>query len=587
MSNTKYKERSGVLQDSFFNTLQQNNTKTYVNTQASSGQKDVVVASVSGLAIGDSIVIYDGEDSFETCVIENIVSLTLTMTANLVNTYPVGSVIGRYLGFLDTVNNKYQRLLAPDLGTGADGAFVSSGDETWNSEKNYTSVTIQSGHTITVDGNFDIKCQGTFEIQAGGKLSAKGKGHAGGVGRQYGGNQGASQTGAGTNSPDANGGGGGGASYGAASTVCGGGGGGYGSAGQNGSDNTNYPNYTGDGGVAYNDAGLTTFTIAFLKGSGGGSGTSVDNIPGSWASGGAGGGIIRIHAKNFVCAGEIDCDGNPGATITDHPVNGIAGGAGGGSGGTIFIQALQLATLGTSLIHSSGGAGSNGMDTASQVIPSRKGGNGGAGRIRIEAGKITGTTTPTHVTGYTNNLGGHTRYGWYHTAKVNVLNDSFFANAYVKIIDSVAANPTSGANSGQKVIALSSGNAGKFNAGDKVFIYENEMIDIGVVDTVGATSITLLTNLAYTYTTSAVVVRVDASAQCSLVASGEPDNFIEMDLNEVKSLGTNLWLVTFSMAVKSNESQDFGKEFIGRVKLQGKDNDTVDVYAKDISWSYF
>ena len=121
----------------------------------------------------------------------------------------------------------------------------------------------------------------------------------------------------------------------------------------------------------------------------------------------------------------------------------------------------------------------------------------------------------------------------------------------------------------------------------KVVVYEGEKMDIGTIDTVGGSSITLLANLVYTYTTSAVVVRVDASAQASLVASGAAENFQEMGLKEVQSLGRNLWNLIFSKAYKSNDGDSFGKKFVGRVRLQGKDNDTVDVHVKDISWAYF
>lgn len=586
MANTRYKTRSGTILDGFYNTIVQSNLKDVVQSAANSGQKDVVVVTGSNFAVNDSIIIYDGADLFETCVIASINSNTLTMTDNLTNTYPEGSVIGRYLGYLDTTNLKYQRLVAPDLGTGADGALNTVGNVTIAADKNYTSVTINNGHTVTISGNYQIKCQGTFEIKSGGKVSAKGYGHAGGNGGQYtGAKPGDSELGSGSGfgiwTP--NGGAGQGAGGTGYSTSRGGGGGAsYGGLGVSGNQYNNSPATQAGPGIVYNTAGLTTFTESYLKGSGGGGGGSSETGNGA---GGAGGGIIRIHAYNFICAGEIDCDGNDGVT-PGFATSYFKAGGGGGSGGTIFIQALNLATLGSGLIHSNGGAGGLGKATGS-MDTNGNGGAGGVGRIRIEAGKITGTTTPTLATGYSNNMGGYTRYGWYHTAKVNVLNDSFVANCYVQQYDNLVANPSGSVSSGQKVIGLSAGNVAKLNAGQKVFIYENEKCDIGTIDTVGASSITLLDNLVYSYTTSAVVVRIDTTAQCSIVVSGGAENFLDMDLKEITNVSTNLWQLTFSKAIKSTNLDSYGKEFIGRVRLEGKDNDAVDVYVKEISWSYF
>ncbi|KKT72166.1 MAG: hypothetical protein UW68_C0046G0014, partial [Candidatus Collierbacteria bacterium GW2011_GWB1_44_6] len=510
----------------------------------------------------------------------------ITMTVNLTNTYPEGSRIGRYLGYLDTTNNKFQRLLAPDLGTGADGAFTSAGPTTtWSTDKNFTSVTIQNGHTVYVQGNIALKCQGHWDLQQGGKISAKGQGHAGGTGGRYTDNrQGYSYAGTpGWGQGNNYGGGGCGDGSGSSASRGGGAGGGYGTAGTPGNGNET-PTV---GGQPYNDAGLSYFTTIYLYGSGGGGGGGASNYS-ILGNGGAGGGIIRIHAKTCTIAGEVDDNGNDGVTPDFADAN-YKGAGGGGSGGTIFFQVIgKFYVTATGNVHSLGGAGglgrsSSGYDTYGN------GGAGGAGRIRIEAGKIvnSGTISPTYATGYANNMGAYARYGWYTTAKVKPLNKTFFANAHIKFYANVAVAPSGVVSSGQKVVGLSSPNALLFNSGMRVIIYENEKMDIGTINTVGGTSITLVDNLVNSYTTGATVIRVDARAYGSLVATGANENFQELDLKEVANLGSSIWQLEYAKSYQLIGSETDKLQFCGRVRLEGKDNDTVDVNAKDISWSYF
>ena len=186
---------TGILQDDFTSNEQVNETKDFVDSIANAGQKDVVVGDGSKFSIGEMVIIYDAYEIFENAVIFSIDGNILTMTENFLNTYVEGSAIGKFLGVLDTVNNQYLRMQSPDLGTGVDGVFESSGDETWTSDKNFTSMLVKSGHTITINGNYQIKCQENIEIEAGGKISAKGKGHEGGYGRRYTGYCGASEIG--------------------------------------------------------------------------------------------------------------------------------------------------------------------------------------------------------------------------------------------------------------------------------------------------------------------------------------------------------------------------------------------------------
>ncbi|MCP4273021.1 MAG: hypothetical protein GY781_13850 [Gammaproteobacteria bacterium] len=553
---------------------QVNEQVDYVDGGASSGQADVDVSDGTKFAVGDEVVIYDGQDSFETALIDSISSNTLTMSGNLVNTYPDGAFIGKYLGFLDTTNNKYTRLLAPDLGDGSDGAFVSSGNATWSTDKNYTSITIQNGHTITVDANIEIKCQGAVTIESGGKLSAKGEGHAGGAGGGFQGYQGTSQTGAGTTSSQRNDGGGGGG----ASNPGAGGGGGYATNGIAGSGSNN-----GEGGTTYNDEELTTYTEDYLKGSGGGGASwSSSSSSSPLLIGGAGGGIIKLFCKSLTVAGEIDCDGVDG--LGDGSAGYATysyGGSGGGAGGTIYIIALNACIMGSSLIHADGGSGGTGYPAG------RNGGNGGDGRIRVEAHKITGTTSPTYVSGYNTNIQ-FTKYGWYHTQKINALNDTITANAYVKQEIVRDANISGATSSGQKDVIVD--DASVFNAGDKVVLIEDDKMEIGEIDSILSNTLTLVDNLTYSYTASGDVLGVDNYAYVSLEPVDDDESQVEMNLQSVENLSAGIWYFTWSKTVQVDDDPGNGEpgvNIVGKVRLQGKDNNTVDVNLTEINWSYY
>ena len=94
------------------------------------------------------------------------------------------------------------------------------------------------------------------------------------------------------------------------------------------------------------------------------------------AEGGAGGGIIRLVAKQeFSLSGIINADGKAGAIAADNTYD-----AAGGSGGSIYLEANKFSGLGAK-ITAAGGSGN------------KTGGAGGGGRIHIKApaGKISGT----------------------------------------------------------------------------------------------------------------------------------------------------------------------------------------------------
>lgn len=570
-----YTTLKGIKKDELFDNSQLDETVDYVDSQAASGQADVVVSNGAQFVEGQQVILYNGQNSFETATISSIVGNTLTMTANLTNTYEEGSFVGRYYGFLDTQASKFTRMIAPDLGDGSDGAYVSAGNETWNTDKNFTSVTIQNGHTITVEGNIQIKCQGTFHIEAGGIISAKGKGHSGGSNNGFQGFQGTSYTGAGGDNDTANGGGGGGGR----SNPYGGGGGGYGSSGSNA---TAAGSGGGFAGGTYNDTELNnTFETAYLKGSGGGAASRSAGSSDANLRGGHGGGIIRIHAKNLIVEGEIDCDGEDGKGDGTAGYSGgnSYGGSGAGSGGTIFLQVLNKCTLGNNLVHSVGGTGGTGNT-------GRNGGNGGNGRIRIECfGKVSGTTSPAYASGYNTNIGGYTKYGWYFTSEIETDLEVITVNAYVKQAMIESQNLSGAANSGQADVDIVS--ASEFNEGDKVIVKEGAKYELLEIDSIVGDTLTMTTNLSNSYTASAVVYRIDAYAYASLVDTGDDENVQALDLYAADNLGNDIWQIVYSKTFKTNNNESGGTRLLGVVRLQGKTNDSNDVKLKEVSWSYY
>ncbi|MCB0052561.1 MAG: hypothetical protein KDE24_23795, partial [Caldilinea sp.] len=167
-----------------------------------------------------------------------------------------------------------------------------------------------------------------------------------------------------SNSAVANGGGGGyqsGAPGGAP-----GGGGGNGSTGSNGSQASNGTAGSG-GGVTGGGDGL------YFGGGGGGAAREWENACGS---GGSGGGIAVIYAREIVITGGVSANGGIGA---NSQVNDDGGS---GAGGSILLTAAQ-ATLGQNRVTATGGAASG------------VGGAGGTGRISVKyCDSATGTTSP-------------------------------------------------------------------------------------------------------------------------------------------------------------------------------------------------
>ncbi len=582
----------GIKQDKFKATDIYDDLLSTLASQANSGQAVVNVASGTNFAVGECIVIFDPQTNlFETATIQSKNVNALTMTANLTNTYGAGSFVGKYIGYLDTTNRKYKRKTAPDLGTGADGAFVSSGNATWSTEKNFTSVTIQNGHTITVNTDVEIKCQGAFTIQAGGKLSAKGQGHAGGSrGVPYG-YDGTSELGAGSqdtgNPTTPNGGGGAGAQCSGfgQNSGAGGGGGGFGTGGTVGSV---ISGYAGQPGLTYNDASLSNDAVAYRKGAGGGGGCSGIKYNSSYpnaGNGGNGGGIIRISCLSLTVAGEIDCNGNDGEAGRDYNGSYRAGGGGGGAGGSIRILCLGSATIGTGLIHASGGTGGLGCIYGS-LSSSGQGGNGGSGRIRLEASSITGTSTPTYATGYLTGYSAYTKLGFYFTQKITTTEPVITVNAYIK--QDVVVNELIGASvsAGQKNCQVADG--AKYEIGDVVVVKEGSKFEVHTIAGKATNVLTMVDNFANAFTTAGRVFRIDCVGYCSVKPAGANEGQEVMTLKEVffESSDTIMFLI-YSKTVKADNDGLEGVEFVGMVNLKDVALNTRAVAMRECNWEYF
>ena len=202
-----------------------------------------------------------------------------------------------------------------------------------------------------------LKVQGLLLVTTGSRISVSALGYRGGNAFR----QGESYAGTPAVGTSANYGGGGASQY----DYDGSGGGGYGSAGAAGVGGRE----SGKGGGTYGEASLSVV----YRGSGGG-GAPPGNNPNP--TGGNGGGIIVLTVGRLSVMGRLQSDGGVGQRGR--------GGAGGGSGGSILLRVVS-AELGGEYVSANGG-GSYNPDT---------GGQGGAGRVRVEsAHPIIGQTSP-------------------------------------------------------------------------------------------------------------------------------------------------------------------------------------------------
>jgi cellulose synthase/poly-beta-1,6-N-acetylglucosamine synthase-like glycosyltransferase len=401
---------------------------TYVNGTSNSGQTTLNVNSTTGIASGDEILITGilgtQQGNYEIQSVSSVTSSTITVGANLANTY----------------------------------TFTSGSQETMVVRvPQYTNVTINSGGTLTVSaysssshvgGVLALMATGTLTVNTGGTIKLDGLGFAGGssptggagsagssgITTSNGGSAVAGNNGSGPG--DGTGGGAGGnpgngatintgpdGGGGAGGTGGGGGGGAYGAAGSGGGAGTSgtgggggNANTSGGSGSAGSAGGAgSSYGLASLSkmyfGSGGGSGASGaggaggasgggtganGGNGGNGGAGGTGGGIGYISVETFIMsgtgtissAGSAGRNGNSGsagsnASSSDGGGGGGAPGSpgGGGAGGSLYLRG-DTVTLGSNLITASGG----GAGSTTGVTGGKGGSNGFAGNSTASNG---------------------------------------------------------------------------------------------------------------------------------------------------------------------------------------------------------
>jgi hypothetical protein len=180
---------------------------------------------------------------------------------------------------------------------------------------------------------------------------------------------------------------------GCAGVIGGGGGGGYGTAGT-----------TGGGGGAGGALGAkhgTELIISYQgmmadgadrnQSSGGGGGAAVNATLGSkGGAGGGGGGTVELTAGGDINCGAVNVSGGNGANATSTLSTAASGGGGGGAGGVIVVR-TEAGTITNTTLTASGGSPGDGAGGGAA------GGQGGAGRIRVDTPGTVPTTAPTGV----------------------------------------------------------------------------------------------------------------------------------------------------------------------------------------------
>lgn len=349
-------------------TVKTDNMKTFVTGNNPSGQTAIQVSSSSGFQIGEEVLIITMQDNnpdlnnniagqYEFKRISNKTATALVFQDNLANTY-------------NSSGKKHQVLKV----------------------HNFNNVTIDVGGILTCDdwdgttgGVLVFRATGLVKILALGKVDASQKGLMGGQSVEgfpnyQDGYQGESYIGVGQQGYTSNNfNGGGGGEYGGILTIyfTAGGGGGHATIGGTAPNNGGY-----QGGVGGSVIG-TQFLTRLYFGGAGGSG-SAGGPTGISGKGGNGGGIVYISCDSISpLVGNISADGENGGSGSAS--SGSVGlGGGGGAGGSIFLISHSGVNMGNNFCSASGGVGTG-------TYP---GGNGGTGRIRIDAPSITGTTIP-------------------------------------------------------------------------------------------------------------------------------------------------------------------------------------------------
>jgi Secretion system C-terminal sorting domain len=420
-------------------TLFTDNVKSAVVGTNNSGINKVRVASATGYAVGNEVLIITMQDA-------NIVG-------NLVGKYEyrtISSISLDTLRFSQAISNSY-------VATGTLKHQVIKVPQ-------YTNVNVTSGGVLTcsawngtVGGVLCFKATGLVTINAGGSINATGKGYRGvaqkaalwrnadggqgegiyGTGIASGANNGSS----GNNSGawlNANGNGGGGGT--GTGDSGGGGGGGYATTGTAG---VNWGHTPGVGG---NAVGNSSVTLLIMGGAGGEGGADEDGAYSG--AGGNGGGIVSITSNSIVVTGNISSNGNIGNGASNGAPGGGCGttAGGGGAGGSINLILNSFSGAGAN-ITVSGGTG--GLSTGGCNSGIATGGTGSNGRIRLDMPGTLPVTTPAAFQG-TNTLASGVTYLWSNGANTfsTVVTPSVTTNYTITI------TTTSGCTGASSVVAV-------------------------------------------------------------------------------------------------------------------------------------
>jgi uncharacterized membrane protein len=365
--------------------------RSAVSGNNASGTNTITVASATGFAVGQEVLIITMTDpattgnlvgQYEFATIASITSNTLTLTQNKVNTYNASATV------------KHQVVRVPQ----------------------YQNVTVVSGGILTCNawdgttgGVLAFRSNGNVVINSGGQITTQARGYRGvshaATWRNKDGGQGEGIYGlgfAGANSNgnngtwnNANGNGGGGGT--GMQDAGGGGGGGYANVGTAGIANGSHAG--GTGGIVLGSTNLTRY---YMGGAGGEGGADEDG--GNPGKGGNGGGIIFISAVNITANGTINSSGETGGNGAGGSGCGMGGG-GGGAGGTIHIQSTSFSGSGSNIVSTGGNGGA----------PNGCGGSGGAGsvgRIRYDINGTLPVTNPVAFQGTFPAITGTSTYTW-------------------------------------------------------------------------------------------------------------------------------------------------------------------------------
>ena len=330
----------------------------------------ITVNDASGFSVDDEVLILQVQDTtggnagrYEFQYIASLNGNEITLTANLDNTY--------YSGTFDVVGATTSQIIRVPQ---------------------YTDVTVETGNRVTssswdgyIGGVVVFRASGTMTIEAGGSIDVSEQGYRGGAfGPSYNqdGYQGESYTGMGI----------GGNGYGTGRMNNAGGGGSYicGGGGEYGGGATDSDPWTGSGdtyarkGNVYGTADLSELHF----GSGGGGQWDGQDTFGPPSEGGIGGGIILVYADTITAP--TDSFRANGQSTYGIQRGSYTYGSSGGAGGSIYLQALTIQGA-TDFCMALGGLGNH--------DPIRDGGDGGVGRIRVDADDLTGTTDPVHYSG--------------------------------------------------------------------------------------------------------------------------------------------------------------------------------------------